>query len=67
MLDLVAVVGIVGGYVLYRKWKAAREYNQRLEPKHKRFWHFEPISPSDPEWPHGPACGCTRCEVFHGT
>ena len=33
MTELVVIAGAVGGYVLYRKWKAAREYNRRLEPK----------------------------------
>lgn len=33
MTELVVIAGAVGGYVLYRKWKATREYNQRLEPK----------------------------------
>ena len=32
MTELIAIAGAVGGYVLYRKWKTAREYNRRLEP-----------------------------------
>jgi len=33
MTELAVIAGAVGGYVLYRKWRAAREYNRRLSIK----------------------------------
>jgi len=33
MTELLIVAGALGGYILYRKWKSAREYTRELEPK----------------------------------